>query len=181
MKQSIYHTKDGTNSQLVNGKNSFVNINNINTAIELIIDEVNPDTNGLVVFEDVKLNNLYEILNSYGVAFDDNLPLVMTKNHVYLDVRESGILKGNYHNVGIYNFIDAIYKINEPIIVFHDKNSFVVVVNVVDHHNNTIIIPIRIKENIHNSTIEANIILSIYGKKGFTSFIKNKLLIYEKK
>ena len=166
---------------LNNGQNSFVDKSNINITIEKIIDDSNPDTLGLIVFKDVNLDEIAKILLSNNILFNKNLPLVMTKNHIYLNIRKDGYLKGNYHNIDVNKFVKAIYELDKPKMIFCDKSSIVVVVDIKDSHDNTIIIPIRLMENIQNSTIEANIILSVYGKKGFESFIRKKKLIYEKK
>lgn len=174
----------GDYKELDNGKNSFVNRNNISSTIDAIIDDKNPNLCGFVVFEDVKLNNLSKILNDNNVVFDNTLPLVMTKNHIYMDVRNSGILNiGNYHNLGKKLFVEALNNIDNPTAILNDKGSTVITVGIKDNHNNDIIVPIRLNERIRNTTIEANIIQSIYGKRNFESYLRNKLenVIYNKK
>ncbi len=159
----------------------LANKGNISKIIDSIVCDINPDTDGIIIFKNIKLNNLSNILNSSEIKFIASLPLIITKNHIYLCIRKCGLLKGNYHNLGKKTFIKAIKSLNNPNIVFKDKESIVVVVDIKDSHNNDIIIPMRLKENLLNSTIEVNIIQSVYGKRNFRSFVKNKEIIYIKK
>lgn len=161
----------------------LVNKGNISKIIDTIINETNPDINGIVIFKDIKLHRLSRILKRKRIKLDYRLPLVITKKHIYTDIRTNGIIKGknvNYHSIGKDRFIMSLTRINNPNIIFKTKRGIVEAITIKDIHNNPIIITIILGEKIYNTNIEANIISSIYGKKSFIKYITGKEIIYKK-
>ena len=141
----------------------FADKRNISEIIDSIIDDNNPDINGLVVFNSFKLYRLSRILNKKKIRFDYKLPLIITKKHIYTNIRPDGIIKGknvNYHNIGKNNFILALDRINKPDLILKTKRGIVEAIEIKDVHNNPIIITIILGEKIFNTNIEANIIQS---------------------
>ncbi len=134
-----------------------------------------------------------------------NLPMYENPSHIrknILTAKEAQNLglsvtpKDHYHGLGKDIFIKAIDSLDNPRVIFQNKNNsdnYLILTTIKDNNNNNIIIPIEIETttNVNNLTIDINRVKSIYGydrvSPNLNKYIKdninaNKLKkIYEQK
>ena len=87
--------------------------------------------------------------------------------------------------VGFNNVLDEIF--NPRMIIKENENKIIIFTNCYDYMERQIIVPIEIntKSELNKVRIEANVILSLHGRKNIDNFIKNLLdkgsiIIYKK-
>lgn len=114
------------------------------------------------------------------------LPMLMTNRHVYSvinseEARKEGRYKGirNYHNLGKDKFMQVLKDIEKPVMMIKsnmDKNSadLVLVSSITDSQENVIVVAVKPNGvgRTGVATVDANIMLSMYGKDSIERYIK---------
>lgn len=136
----------------------------------------------------LKIMDTPKILQDIGLS---NLPILMTAKHLFTTVNDSGRRKGNYHGLGVEIIKQLPQLIKEPVLVAESltrDDSIVLLTKAVDNQERPIIIAMKPNGNgrIDNVLIEANIMLSTYGRNNFDQFVQrlvedNKVLYWNKK
>lgn len=118
-----------------------------------------------------------KVLQDIGVP---NKPMLMTKKHTYLAIKDSGIYtdaNDHYHNLGKDLFMQIPNLLKSPVLVFQNKEDIVAVINAVDKQGNPVIVPIQIngKGTQNYIRVESNIVKSAYGKNNLNNYISNNV------
>ena len=97
----------------------------------------------------------------------------------------------NYHGLGKDLYIKAIDSLDNPRVIFKNKNNkdYLILTTLKDNSNNNIVVPIEIETNTYANRvkIDTNRIKSVYGRKNLNTYIKNNInqkeliKIYEQK
>lgn len=154
------------------------------------------DINSMVKLRDYTPQKLVEV----GV---NDLPMLVRKGHLreniltnYEAQKKGYSIKGkHYHGLGITTYLKAIDSLDNPAAVYrytdkgkYSKDNFIVLTEVQDSNNNSIIVPIEInKRGQYNSVeIDTNRIKTTYGKNNRNYFsnmlTKGELIeVYNKK
>lgn len=138
-----------------------------------------------------------EILVNNGVK---NLPTYENPSHIrknILTAREayniglSVMPKDNYHGLGKNTYIKAIDSLDNPRVIFknRDNKNYLILTTIKDACDNIIIIPIEIETttDVNRLRININRVKSVYGKSNLNNYIKKNInqkeffKIYEQK
>lgn len=112
-----------------------------------------------------------QILQKYGA---NNNKITMSQSTVYKIVYPEGYMGGK-HNLGFDALAMLPEQLADPIAIFKSatqKDSHVVLTELVDSNNNPVIVPIHLDKN--NRIEIVNEIPSAYGKDDFDKFIANQ-------
>ena len=177
-------------------------VDNINSTRYHISENLNNDIdnvlNNIKERNPVRLRNYTpDVLVQSGIK---NLPMYENPSHIrknILTAKEAQNLglsimpKDNYHGLGKDTFIKVIDSLDEPRVVFKNKNNsnYLILSTIKDNIGNNIIVPIEIETstNVNNIKLDINRIKSIYGKENLNTYIKKNInqnifeKIYEQK
>lgn len=127
------------------------------------------------------------ILRVVGVP---NHPILMTTKHLRTVTQESGKERANYHGLEVETVKRLPQLLSDPVMIFDSltrNDSIVVITNTTNKENHPIIGAVQIEGigRLNKEIIQANILLSVYGKENFISFIRHsveegKLLYFDK-
>ena len=97
----------------------------------------------------------------------------------------------NYHGLGKDLYLKTIDSLDNPRVIFKNKNNkdYLILTTLKDNSNNNIVVPIEIETSTYANRvkIDTNRIKSVYGRKNLNTYIKNNInqkeliKIYEQK
>ncbi len=128
-----------------------------------------------------------EVLQQNGCGTMD---LYITQKHLRNILQTSLQNRSHYHNIELRQFKQLPELLSNPVAILQSKShpgSVIVVLNAQDKQNNSLIVPIRTDGHAfyQRKRVEANFILSVYGKRNVEayierSFIENGVLFLDK-
>lgn len=136
----------------------------------------------------LKIMDTPQILQDVGLP---KLPILMTARHLDTTVNESGKKGLNYHGLGI-DIIKQLPKLIEnPALIAESltrDDSVVLITQAIDKQRRPVIVAIKVNGvgRLENVVIQANVMLSTYGRNNFEQFVNrlldgNKILFWDKK
>lgn len=182
MEQSISNLNNSEQYHV--SQNASVDIDNVLTNI----NERNP----------VKLRDYTpSILVQNGIK---DLPMYENPSHIRKNIltakeaRNLGLSvmpNDNYHGLGKDLYLKTIDSLDNPRVIFKNKNNkdYLILTTLKDNSNNNIVVPIEIETSTYANRvkIDTNRIKSVYGMKNLNTYIKNNInqkeliKIYEQK
>ena len=177
LKEPVEETKEGNekdSSQAAVNKLNGVRFSTkepLGTQIDNVLSGA--DTNTTHVY----VGKTFKVLKELGIK---DMPMLITSEHVYSIIkteeqaREEGKYKKktNYHGLGKNQFLNTIERLQDSAFIIKSNTDdtdarIVLVTNVMDNESHYIVGAIQPNGygNIDNTRRQANIILSIYGKK----------------
>lgn len=184
LKEPVEETKEGNekdSSQAAVNKLNGVRFSTkepLGTQIDNVLSGA--DTNTTHVY----VGKTFKVLKELGIK---DMPMLITSDHVYSIIkteeqaREEGKYKRktNYHGLGKNQFLNAIERLQDPACIIKSNTDdtdtrIVLVTNAMDNENHYIVGAIQPNGygTIENKIQQANIILSMYGKKNLNNFIQ---------
>lgn len=165
LKKTEYHT----NSDIINNIDKI--LNNIKERTPVRLRDYTPD-----------------ILVQNGVK---NLPMYENPSHIRKNIltEQEAIKLGlsvgendHYHGLGKDLYIKAIDSLDNPRVIFKNKNNkdYLILTLIKDNSNNNIVVPIEIETttNINRVKIDINRIKSVYGYKTINNINLNDYIKY---
>lgn len=132
-------------------------------------------------FVSVMRNTPSVILNNVNDA--ENLEVIMRFDAFYLETRKSGVLDGNYHNLGM-EMSELPEFLNNPDAIIRNKNGRLNLITVVGKNNNRFIsIELNTVKDINSKYRKYNLVVSVFNSKGnyLNNVIRNAIALeYEK-
>ena len=141
--------------------------NNLSKDIDDVLSDIKVRT-------PVKLRNYTpKILVDSGIK---DLPMYENPSHIRKNIltdaeaKKLGLAikpKDHYHGLGKKVYMDAIDSLDNPRVIFKNKNNkdYLILTTLKDNNNNNIIVPLEIETStfVNNVNIDTNRIKSIYG------------------
>lgn len=174
---------------------NFIDNQKYNLEIRKINDIIDERYNGnMPIGNQIIFKKVPNLLIDIGVK---QLPVLMSPSKI----RNSVLTKNeatklnfsiskndNYHGIGKIGINKVLDNIFEPLLIIKEtENKIIVFTDCFDYMERQIIIPIEIntKSYLNNNEINANVILSIHGRKNVSNFIENLLdrnakIVYKK-
>ena len=128
-----------------------------------------------------------EVLQQNGCG---NMDLYITQKHLRNILQASLQNRSHYHNIELQQLKQLPELLNNPLAILQSKShlgSVIVVLDAKDRQNNLLIVPIRTDGYAfyQRKHVEANFILSVYGKRNVEayierSFVENGVLYLDK-
>lgn len=185
--EEAYRTQ---NNNLNNNLQYHTNAN-ISSAIDNILNNINERN-------PIRLRDYTpKVLVNNGIK---NLPMYENPSHVRKNILTSreakklGLVvmpKDHYHGLGKDLYIRVIDSLDEPRVIFKNKNNkdYLILTTIKDSQGNNIIVPIEIETttNANNIKLDINRVKSVYGKGNLNNYIKRNInqkefqKIYEQK
>ena len=180
-----------TQNNNLNNKVLYHTNANISSAIDNILNNINERN-------PIRLRDYTpKVLVNNGIK---NLPMYENPSHVRKNIltsreaQELGLVvmpKDHYHGLGKDLYIRVIDSLDEPRVIFKNKNNkdYLVLTTIKDSQGNNIIVPIEIETttNANNIKLDINRVKSVYGKGNLNNYIKRNInqkefqKIYEQK
>lgn len=111
----------------------------------------------------VMRNTPFVILDNVKDA--ENLEVIMRFDAFYLETRKSGVLDGNYHNLGM-EMSELPNFINNPDAIIRNKNGRLNLITVVGTNNNRFIsIELNTVKDINSKYNKYNLVVSVFNSK----------------
>ena len=107
-----------------------------------------------------------------NVSDAQDLKMIMSFSKLYLDMNKSGVLRGNYHNLGaeeikkLYDYIS-----NPQAIVKMDNGRLNLLSTLSEGNNNVISIELNTVKDINNRNKKYNLVITVFNSKD--NYIKN--------
>ena len=115
-----------------------------------------------------------------------DLPLCMTYEKVYLSMNHSGVISGNYHNLGIDTLSQLPKKLQDPLYIFKSNNPkrIEAVVDLVDNKGRKVFVSVEMntQKRFNKNFKQVNLVVTAFGTK--VNYIEKRLneqnVIYKK-